>query len=391
MSDSNQSPFKSKTAKLLEYFRKLARTFVEIVLLIICTAVVCICLLYMAKYLWFIFTASPVGEKYSVLFAESSRTTNDILGRDFIRLAINLTLTSFAICLIIGIICKLFLITRYLYSARGYLVRIIFFGLPLTYIVAFFMRYMGDFSHIDTAFTVAVIPVLCVFGGCFSFADEFVPDLADIKGRFGKKTGKLRKRKDTNQNVHDFAERWNDYRKDIIILLVIIFTAGIMITILQVTGPNKIKEQAPAVSPEFKAPVAGHEEPAHAGEVSGPVSGPEEQWYNKALLLIDSKNRSDFGNAIEYLNQAIILNPDYVNAYRLRGELYARLERYALAIDDYDEIIRLKPNDGTAYNMRGEAYISSGNKEMGCYSLRRACELGYCKGYTYAKNEGDCR
>ena len=96
------------------------------------------------------------------------------------------------------------------------------------------------------------------------------------------------------------------------------------------------------------------------------MSGPEEQWYNKALLLIDSKNRSDFGNAIEYLNQAIILNPDYVNAYRLRGELYARLERYALAIDDYDEIIRLKPNDGTAYNMRGEAYISSGNKEMGC-------------------------
>lgn len=387
MSDSNQSPFKSKTAKLLEYFRKLARTFVEIVLLIICTALVCICLLYMSKYLWFIFTSSPVGEKYSVLFTESSRTTNDILSRDFIRLAINLTLTSFAICLIIGIICKFFLITRYLYSARGYLVRIIFFGLPLTYIVAFYMRYTGDFSHIDTAFTVAVIPVLCVFAGCFSFADEFVPDLTDIKGRFSKKTGKLRKRKDTNQNVHDFTERWNDYRKDIIILFVIIFTAGIMITILQVTGPNKIKEQAPAVSPELKAPVAAPEENAH----SGPVSGTAEQWYNKALLLIDSKNRNDFGNAIEYLNQAIILNPDYVNAYRVRGELYARLERYALAIDDYDEVIRLKPKDGPAYNMRGEAYISSGNKEMGCYSLRRACELGYCKGYTYAKNEGDCR
>jgi Flp pilus assembly protein TadD len=71
--------------------------------------------------------------------------------------------------------------------------------------------------------------------------------------------------------------------------------------------------------------------------------------------------------------------------------LYARLERYALAINDYDEVIRLKPKDGPAYNMRGEAYISSGNQEMGCYSLRKACELGYCKGYTYAKDEGDCR
>jgi hypothetical protein len=341
----------------------------------------------MAKYLWFIFTASPVGEEYAGLFVESCRITNDVLSRDFIRLAINLTLTSFAICLIIGILCKFFLITRYLYSARGYLIRIIFFGLPLTYIVAFYMRYTGGFSHIDTAFTIAVLPVLCVFGGCFSIADEFVPDLVDIKDMFGKKTGKLRQRKDTNQNVHDFAERWNDYRKDIIILLVIIFAAGIMITILQVTGLNKIKEQTPAVSPELKVPVAKPEEPAH----SGAVSATEEQWYRKALLLIDSKNRNDFTNAIEYLNQAIILNPDYVNAYRLRGELYARLERYALAINDYDEVIRLKPKDGPAYNMRGEAYISSGNQEMGCYSLRKACELGYCKGYTYAKDEGDCR
>jgi len=387
MSDSNQSPFKIKAAKILEYFRKLARTVAEIILLIICTAVVCICILYMAKYLWFIFTASPVGEEYAGLFVESYRITNDVLSRDFIRLAINLTLTSFAICLIIGIICKFFLITRYLYSARGYLIRIIFFGLPLTYIVAFYMRYTGDFSHIDIAFTVAILPVLCVFGGCFSFADEFVPDLVDIIRRSGKKTDKLRQKKDTNQNVHDFAERWNDYRKDIIIMLFIIFAAGIMITILQLTSLNKIKEQAPAVSPEFKAPVAGPEEPAH----SGAVSGTEEEWYRKALLLIDSKHRNDFTNAIEYLNQAIILNPDYVNAYRLRGELYARLERYALAINDYDEVIRLKPKDGPAYNMRGEAYISSGNKEMGCGSLRRACELGYCKGYTYAKNEGDCR
>jgi tetratricopeptide (TPR) repeat protein len=392
MSDSNQSPFKIKAAKILEYFRKLARTVVEIILLIICTAVVCICLLYMAKYLWFIFTASPVGEKYSELFAESSRITNDVLSRDFIRLAINLTLTSFAICLIIGIICKFFLITRYLYSARGYLVRIIFFGLPLTYIVAFYMRYTGDFSHIDTAFTIAVLPVLCVFGGCFSIADEFVPDLVDIKDMFGKKADKLRQKKDTNQNVHDFTERWKDYRKDIIILLVIIFAAGILIAILQVTGLNKIKELAPVVSSEFKAPVAGPEEPAHSGAVSGTaVSATTEQWYRKALLLIDSKDRNDFGNAIEYLNEAIILNPDYVNAYRVRGELYARLERYALAINDYDEVIRLKPKDGPAYNMRGEAYISSGNKEMGCDSLRRACELGYCKGYTYAKDEGDCR
>ena len=204
------------------------------------------------------------------------------MSRDFIRLAINLTLTSFAICLIIGIICKFFLITRYLYSARGYLVRIIFFGLPLTYIVAFYMRYTGDFSHIDTAYTVAVIPVLCVFAGCFSFADEFVPDLTDIIRSFSKKAdnqdGKRYKTKRPR-----FCRKMDYYRKDIIILLAIIFAAGILITILQVTGLNKIKDQAPVVSPELKAPVAGHEEPAHAGEVSGPVFRPS-IWHRRAVV-----------------------------------------------------------------------------------------------------------
>ena len=386
MVDLDQSPFKTKAAKILEYFRKLLGTVVEIVLLIICTAVACICLLYMAKYLWFIYTASPVGEEYAVLFVESYRLTNDILGGNFISLAINLTLTSFVICLIIGVTCKFFLITRYLYSARNFLFKIIFFVLPLTYIIARYIQWTGGFSHLDTAVTVAFVPALCVFEGCFSFADEFVPDLVDIIHRFSKKADKSGLKEDTKQPVHDFAERWIDYRKDIIIMLTIIFAAGILIIILQATGLNKIIKQEPAVSPEFQAPVAGPEAPGH----SAAVSAAEEEWYRKALLLIDSKNRNDFGNAIEYLNQAIILNPDYVDAYRLRGELYTRLERYALAINDYDEIIRLKPKDGPAYNMRGEAYISSGNKETGCRSLRRGCDLGYCKEYKYAKNEGDC-
>ncbi|MGD0278745.1 MAG: tetratricopeptide repeat protein [Smithella sp.] len=386
MVDLNQSPFKTKAAKILEYFQKLLGTVVEIVLLIICTAAACLCLLYMAKYLWFIYTASPVGEEYAVLFAESYRLTNDILGGNIISLAINMTLTSFVICLIIGAICKFFLITRYLYSARNYLGKIIFFGLPLTYIIAHYIQWTGGFSHLDTAVTVAFVPALCVVEGCFSFADEFVPDLVDIKDRFSKKADKSRLKKDTKQTVHDFAERWKDYRKNIIIMLVIIFAAGILIAILQEEGFNKIKKQAPAVSPEFQAPVAGPEAPGH----SAAVSAAEEEWYRKALLLIDSKNRNDFGNSIEYLNQAIILNPDYVDAYRLRGELYMRLERYALAINDYDEIIRLKPKDGPAYNMRGEAYISSGDKETGCRSLRRGCDLGYCKEYKHAKNEGDC-
>lgn len=387
MPDTNQGQTKTKSSKILQYFRKFPGAFVEIALLIICTAVICIGLLYMSKYLWFIYTSSPVGEKYAGLFTESYKITNDILNRNFIRLGMMLTLTSFTICLIAGIVCKFFLITRYLYSSRGYLIRTVFFGAPLTYLVALYMHHAGEFSHIDTAVTVAIIPALCVFAGCFSLADEFVPDLMDIIHKFSGKADKSAQIDDTELNEHDFSERWKDYRKDIIIMLVIICAVGILTAALKFAGFDNIKDLAPGVSAEPKAAVAEPE----AKKQPQAVTGAEEEWYKKALLLIDSKNRADYGNAIEQLDQAISLNPDYVDAYRLRGEYYTRLERYALAISDCDEIIRLKPKDGPAYDMRGVAYIASGSKETGCQSLRTACELGTCKGYTHAKNEGDCR
>jgi hypothetical protein len=42
------------------------------------------------------------------------------------------------------------------------------------------MLYTGDFGQMDTAFTVAAVPTLCVFTGCFKLAEEFVPELVDV-------------------------------------------------------------------------------------------------------------------------------------------------------------------------------------------------------------------
>lgn len=122
-----------------------------------------------------------------------------------------------------------------------------------------------------------------------------------------------------------------------------------------------------------------------------PISTTAEDWFDKAHTLRKDGKYSDPRRAIEYLNEAIRLQPGYTEAYNMRGLAYVDLKQYQLAIKDYDEVIRLIPDFAFAYANRGYAYISSGNSEEGCRSLIRACELGDCKGYELSKQEGYCQ
>lgn len=66
---------------------------------------------------------------------------------------------------------------------------------------------------------------------------------------------------------------------------------------------------------------------------------------------------NDFDGAINDLNEAIKLDPQYAPAYNLRGHC-KQLRDHDLngAIDDYNRAIKLKPDFAYAYINRGEAY-----------------------------------
>lgn len=95
--------------------------------------------------------------------------------------------------------------------------------------------------------------------------------------------------------------------------------------------------------------------------------------------------------AIQDFETAIRLKPNFPEAYYNRGLIYGILGQHQRAIHDFDTAIRLKPDYVDAYETRGIAHISAGNSRDGCPSLRRACELGDCKGYEAAKLYGKCR
>ncbi len=151
---------------------------------------------------------------------------------------------------------------------------------------------------------------------------------------------------------------------------------------------------------------------------------------NKAKLLWDGKQYTDPKKAIEYLDKAIKLQPNYIEAYirrgvayknieqnqptiedftmaiRLqpdnvlayfnRGTTYSNLNQDKQAIDNFNEVIHLKPDYAEAYNNRGFTYLlqgnkEQGNKELGYPDVQKACELGTCKTLEAAKGRGLCR
>jgi tetratricopeptide (TPR) repeat protein len=114
------------------------------------------------------------------------------------------------------------------------------------------------------------------------------------------------------------------------------------------------------------------------------------EWLLMAVALWDGEKHTDPKKAIEYLNNAIKLQPDdadaYITrglnyealgqrqraiedyskaihlkrdcayAYIFRGSAYHNLAQYQLAIEDFNKVIRMKPDDADAYNKLGRAY-----------------------------------
>lgn len=86
-----------------------------------------------------------------------------------------------------------------------------------------------------------------------------------------------------------------------------------------------------------------------------PVTESATDWLRKANTVCPNGKCTNPQTAIEYLTEAIRMNPKFVMAYNNRGTLYCNQKQFQLAISDYDEAIRLKPDCAEAYYGRGFA------------------------------------
>ncbi len=164
---------------------------------------------------------------------------------------------------------------------------------------------------------------------------------------------------------------------------------------------------------------------ANLSGASGRIDPEAERFYGKAHVLWGSAEIcSNPELAIEYLDEAIRLEPDYAEAYMRRGmalsergyaeEAFDDLthairiapspDAYAYrglallrqgdakgARQDFDEAIRLDSSAYRAWNFRGVSWLQEGNDSAACKDFEEGCRQGDCSYLEKARNETICQ
>jgi len=94
-----------------------------------------------------------------------------------------------------------------------------------------------------------------------------------------------------------------------------------------------------------------------------------ELYYFKAHVLFNGKK--DTGGAVENLDKAVSLKPDYSDAYFLRGLVRKEIKRPGKAIEDFGKAIELS-SAPAAFTERGELYILTGKPDEAAADFAKA-------------------
>jgi tetratricopeptide (TPR) repeat protein len=94
----------------------------------------------------------------------------------------------------------------------------------------------------------------------------------------------------------------------------------------------------------------------------------------RARINLDSGTVSPLQVGLD-ATRAIELDPENVEAYMVRGELFTIIDRKKRALADFTKAIYLQPNDFRPYYFRGETYFSYGDSQSALEDLNKAIEL----------------
>jgi tetratricopeptide (TPR) repeat protein len=102
--------------------------------------------------------------------------------------------------------------------------------------------------------------------------------------------------------------------------------------------------------------------------------------YNRAIESIKENN---FTIALEYLSAALDLNPEFTQAYLIRGKTNLELNRKDEAIQDFGMAIQQDMNLGEAYFYRGYANLNEQPDPSVLADFDRAITRGYKEYFVY--------
>ena len=111
---------------------------------------------------------------------------------------------------------------------------------------------------------------------------------------------------------------------------------------------------------------------AHYTEAVGLQPDLVEAYNNRGNVYSD---KGEVDTAIQDYNKAIDLNPEYAEAYNNRGNAYSDKGEVDTAIQDFDKAIDLNPEYADGYYNRGNAYSDKGEVDTAIQDYSRAIDL----------------
>jgi len=102
--------------------------------------------------------------------------------------------------------------------------------------------------------------------------------------------------------------------------------------------------------------------------------------FEEGMAEFVNKN---YGPCIEYLSQAIVLDPGFTLAFKSRGAAYLRQDKPEQAIADFNMVIGMDSSNARAYHLRGLAYEKAGQNDKALDDFNRALELKTDYGAVY--------
>jgi tetratricopeptide (TPR) repeat protein len=93
------------------------------------------------------------------------------------------------------------------------------------------------------------------------------------------------------------------------------------------------------------------------------------QWANEA---IESKS---YPVAMDFLDQIVVLQPDYAEGWNRRATLHFMMDNYAKSMVDIEKTLNLEPRHYGALSGMGQIFMLLDKKELALRSYERALEI----------------
>jgi len=124
----------------------------------------------------------------------------------------------------------------------------------------------------------------------------------------------------------------------------------------------------------------------HPDSLAGSLNEDAISWYNSGN---DAFVIGHYSKAIEYYQQAVTLDDQYVEAWSNMGTAYRQLGEYDQAIEILDKALSINPQDSIAWNNKGLVYTDQDRYDDALFCFEMALKVNYMQKESWV-NKGVC-